>query len=382
MTARRPMSWAGPVLYPAVVVVLVGGAPRAPVALRALGVLLAAVLLVGLARRRSGAALALTLTGATTVAVFSDDRGPGRFLAFLAADVVLGRMVATGTRRPSVLAIAVSAVLQFTAIGALTQGPDDLILTGAIALLAITTCCAAGLLARERREHAAALRGREVAEAVTAERLRIARELHDVVAHSIGIIAIQAGVGARVIETQPTEAREALRVVESTSRETLASLRRTLIALREADSETASGRAQAPAPGLAELDRLVATSAEAGIRVDVHRTGEPRPLPADVDLAAYRIVQEAVTNVVRHAGTRECRVAIDYAKEGLSVEIVDDGQGPATDGRADRSGFGITGMRERVNLLHGRFSAGPRPERGFQVTATLPLTESAGAEAR
>jgi signal transduction histidine kinase len=237
--------------------------------------------------------------------------------------------------------------------------------------------CTVGLLSRERREHAVALRAQEVAEAVTAERLWIARELHDMVAHRIGIIAIQAGVGSRVIQTQPAEAREALRAIEATSRETLSGLRRTLVALRQADPESAaSGQASlAPSPRLADIERLAAATADAGVRVDVRFSGEQRPLPADIDLSAYRIVQEALTNVVRHAGTGHRRVTVDYGDEELSVEVVDDGRGAKNE---LAHGFGLVGMRERVGLLHGHLSAGPRPEGGFRVAAQLPLPKTIG----
>ncbi|RKN43891.1 sensor histidine kinase [Streptomyces hoynatensis] len=231
---------------------------------------------------------------------------------------------------------------------------------------------------QQRRVSAEEARARATERAITAERLRIARELHDMVAHSVGIIAIQAGVGNRVIETQPAEARAALRAIEATSRETLSGLRRTLVALRR--GEPADGREQqppdAPAPGLADLERLAAGARDGGVLVAVRTRGEPRPLPPDLDLAAYRIVQEAVTNVVRHAGTESCQVTVDYGSEDLGLEIVDAGRG--VPGRL-REGFGLTGMRERVGLLHGEFSAGPRPLGGFRVAASLPLAERAGA---
>ncbi|WP_052440926.1 sensor histidine kinase [Streptacidiphilus anmyonensis] len=234
---------------------------------------------------------------------------------------------------------------------------------------------------RTRRIFAAASRAQATEQAITEERLRIARELHDMVAHSIGIIAIQAGVGSRVLDSQPEEARAALQAIEATSRETLSGLRRTLVALRQADPAPGSLLAPlAPAPGLDDVDKLAATTTEAGIRVDVAWHGERRPLPGDIDLSAFRIVQEAVTNVVRHSGARSCRVSIDYGAEQLALEIVDDGRvggplgGPhSTHGSGAGSGFGITGMRERVSLLHGEFGAGPRPEGGFRVTARLPL---------
>lgn len=190
------------------------------------------------------------------------------------------------------------------------------------------------------------------------------------VAHSIGVIAIQAGVGSRVIETQPTQAREALRAIEATSRETLAALRRTLVALRRSDPASV-----APTPGLDGIERLAATTAsDTGVRVDVVWAGERRPLPADIELAAFRIVQEALTNVVRHAHADGCRVGIAYGHRELALEITDDGRGIMQDGAAG-AGFGITGMRERTALLNGRFEAGPRAEGGFRVAAVLPVEQ-------
>ncbi|MFE9452176.1 sensor histidine kinase [Streptomyces sp. NPDC006739] len=376
------MAWAGGVLYLFLLAVLVGAAHRASGTVHAVGSLLAVSLLVGVLRRAPLTALALTLLGAALVVACTPSSGraslvvsyQGQFLSYLAVDLVLGYVVATGTRRASIGAVAVSSTVQTLLVGAFAHG-DNMISVGVIALLAMVASCMVGLLSRERREHAVALRSQEVAEAVTAERLRIARELHDMVAHSIGIIAIQAGMGSRVIRTQPAEAREALRAIEATSRETLSGLRRTLVALRQAEPGGAdpAPASLAPSPGLADLEQLAAATADAGVRVDVCRAGEPRPLPADIDLSAYRIVQEALTNVVRHAGTGHCRVLVDQGQQELSVEVVDDGRGAPGDGPAQ--GFGLVGMRERVGLLHGHLSAGPRPGGGFRVAARLPLPE-------
>ncbi len=379
MTRTRLLTWAGGLLYPFMVLLLVCGAPRVSGTVHAVGSLLAAVLLVGVLRRRPLLALALTLAGSVAVVVVPPTAAraslsltfQGQFLSYLAVDLVLGFIVATCTRRAATVAVTVTLAVQLPLIGGFAHG-DNLTANAVIALLALAASCTVGQLGRERREHATALRAQAVAEAVTAERLRIARELHDMVAHSIGIIALQAGVGGRVIETQPAEAREALRAIETTSRETLAGLRRTLVALRQADQDTGSGAAPlAPAPGLADLDRLAAATADAGVHVEVRRSGRQRPLPAEIDLSAYRIVQEALTNVVRHAGTGRCRVAVDYGSEELSVQVEDDGRGCAGNGSAH--GFGLVGMRERVGLLHGHLSTGPRPEGGFRVTARLPL---------
>ncbi|MEV8394995.1 MULTISPECIES: sensor histidine kinase [unclassified Streptomyces] len=378
------MAWVGGVLYVLAVVLLVGGAPRASGTVHGVGALLAASLLVGVLRRGPVLALALALFGSTAVVVGPPSSAgvdlsasyQGQFMSYLPVDLVLGFIVATRARRASTVAAATSLVVQLLLVGGFTHG-DSLTVNLVITLLAMGAACTVGLLSRERREHAEELRAQEVVEAVIAERLRIARELHDMVAHSIGIIAIQAGMGSRVIRTQPAEAHEALRAIEATSRETLSGLRRTLVALRQADPDAeVSERAPiTPSPGLADLERLAATTADAGVRVDVRRGGEQRPLPADIDLSAYRIVQEALTNVVRHAGTGHCRVTIEYGDGELSVEIVDDGRGATEDGPAH--GFGIVGMRERVALLHGRLSAGPRPEGGFRVAARLPLPDPA-----
>ncbi|MEU3412027.1 sensor histidine kinase [Streptomyces sp. NPDC006658] len=380
MTRTKAMAWVGSASYLLVVALLVGGAPRASGSVHGVGALLAVSLLAGVARRMPLLALAMALFGSTAVVVGPSSSVPeglaasyqGQFLSYLAVDLVLGFIVATCAWRASIVAVAVSFVVQLLVIGAFAHG-DNLTINGVIGLLAMAASCMAGLLSRERREHAVALRAQEVAEAVTAERLRIARELHDMVAHSIGIIAIQAGVGSRVIQTQPAEAREALRAIEATSRETLAGLRRTLVSLRQAERGTTATEQSplAPSPGLADVERLAAATAGAGVRVDVRYSGEQRPLPADIDLSAYRIVQEALTNVVRHASTGRCGVAIHYGDEELVVEVIDDGRGATGNGSAH--GFGLIGMRERVGLLGGHLSIGPRSEGGFRVAARLPL---------
>jgi signal transduction histidine kinase len=238
------------------------------------------------------------------------------------------------------------------------------------AALALTAVVAwlIGNSVRQNRAYAERLTTQAATQAVTAERLRIAREMHDTVAHSIGIIALQAGAAARVTTTQPEAAREAMRAVETEGRETLAGLRRMLVALRAADETPVL-----PA-GLGDVDRLAATTTAAGVRVDVRRRGEPRQLPPDIDLSAFRIVQESVTNVVRHAGTRTCRVTLDYREDELALEVTDEGRGHGT---STDTGFGLAGMRERVALLQGEFTAAPRPEGGFRVAARLPVPAEA-----
>ena len=284
--------------------------------------------------------------------------------------VVLNMAVAylAATRsRPAAAGAAVAALVAQVAAAALyLDGAGASYVNVLVALLlGVVVAWLAGTAVRQRREYGAALLRRAAEEAVTKERLEIARDLHDQVAHSIGVIAIQAGVGRRVIDTQPDEARKALDTIETASRETLAGLRRTLVALRRSDSEAAVTQTS----GLADLDRLVTATDAAGVRARVRTQGEPRVLPPDVDLAAYRIIQEALTNVVRHAHVETCEIVLGYGPEALRIEVTDAGRGGTDSG----AGYGLRGMRERVALFGGELTAGARPEGGFQVSATLPI---------
>jgi signal transduction histidine kinase len=224
----------------------------------------------------------------------------------------------------------------------------------------------------ERTAELERTRAEQARRAVAEERLRLARELHDVVAHSISVIAVQSGVGAHVAQTQPEEAAKALAAIEATSRAALIELRRLLGVLRQ------EGEPQgdlAPAPGLADLDGLLAEMAKAGLGVRLRVEGTPSPLPAGVDLSAYRIVQEALTNVVKHAGPARAQVTIGYRHQEVRVEVSDDGRGvtaPTGDGRA-RVGHGLIGMRERVQVFGGDLEVGPGPVGGFRVAARLPF---------
>jgi len=208
--------------------------------------------------------------------------------------------------------------------------------------------------------------------AVTEERLRLARELHDVVAHAMSVIAVQSGVGAHVADTQPKEAARALGAIEATSRAALEELRRLLGVLRQADEPRGD---LAPVPGLADLEGLLAEVTKAGLAVKLQVNGTRPPLPAGVDLSAYRIVQEALTNVVKHAGSARAQVVVGYGDQDVTVEVIDDGRGAVTsvsDGRAG-TGHGLIGMRERVAAFGGDLEVGPRPDGGFRVAARLPL---------
>jgi signal transduction histidine kinase len=208
--------------------------------------------------------------------------------------------------------------------------------------------------------------------AVTEERLRLARELHDVVAHAMSVIAVQSGVGAHVADTNPQEAARALAAIEATSRAALEELRRLLGVLRQEDEPQG---ALAPVPGLADLDSLLAEVGKAGLAVKLQINGTRPPLPAGVDLSAYRIVQEALTNVVKHAGPARAQVVVGYRDHEVTVEVIDDGRGAVTsasDGRVG-TGHGLIGMRERVQAFGGDLQTGPRPGGGFRVAARLPF---------
>jgi signal transduction histidine kinase len=208
--------------------------------------------------------------------------------------------------------------------------------------------------------------------AVTEERLRLARELHDVVAHAISVIAVQSGVGAHVADTQPAEAAKALVAIEATSRAALEELRRLLGVLRQGSEPQGE---LTPVPGLADLDSLLAEVAKAGLAVRLRVDGTPAQLPAGLDLSAYRIVQEALTNVVKHAGPARAQVKICFRDQDVTVEVTDDGRGvtaPTGDGPVG-VGHGLIGMRERVAAFGGDLEVGPYPGGGFRVAARLPL---------
>ncbi|MGW3230510.1 sensor histidine kinase [Kitasatospora sp. NPDC001095] len=298
--------------------------------------------------------------------------------ALLAVDTALCLITATRPRRSSRAAFALVMAFLMLHIG-MVHGNTVGIFTGThigsadgAALLALVAWLI-GRSVRQNREHAEALSARVAEEAVTAERLRIAREMHDTVAHSLGIVALQAGAARRVIDRRPERAKQALGEIESAGRETLATLRRMLFVLRRADGEASATVPQ----GLADLDRLAGATTAAGVRVEVRRHGEPGPLPPEVDLAAFRIVQESVTNVVRHADVGACVVTVDHRAAGeLSVEVADRGSGS---GEGPGGGFGLAGLRERVALLRGEFEAGPLPGGGFRVAARLPVPVPASA---
>ena len=441
-------------------------------------------LAVALRRRRPVLMLGVLLVSSLVVTALTGLM-VGGLTSFLPVAYVLYLVAAGYERRRDairILAVVYATLLADTILLGLAGGSFSPSAVTPVALCVIIAWTI-GYSVRQRRRYAVRLQDEAASKAVAQERLRIARELHDVVAHSMSVIAVQAGYGQYVIDSQPGDARTALGAIQATSREALYEMRQMLGALRQADEGEAqtpalspesgssdgsgvgsaagagsgaggsgsgsgtgagagigrsggspSGGAGAPlfpAPGLADLDRLVSRTASAGVQVEVKRLGQPRDLPASIDLSAYRIVQEALTNVVKHAQTSFCQVMIGYGDEELTIVVSDNGAGvpvqemagagmvhhatgsrngstlPARNGSSARGvatltgagtrrddslaadygfdrdaasghgapggGHGIIGMRERVTLLGGDFSAGPLPGYGFKVSARIPL---------
>jgi signal transduction histidine kinase len=472
----------------------------------AIGLLMAGCVFIPVALRRRAPVLAFG--GLLILAVLFGDMATGLMfpgaavtavsLVFLSAAYVLYTVTVTSSRRTGGAALALAlALLVFiggTSHNRSEGAPAELVPVGLASVIAWMT----GYSVRQRRLYVVRLQHQAASSAVADERLRIARELHDVVAHSMSVIAVQAGYGQYVIDDSPDGAREALGAIQVTSREALDEMRRMLGVLRQqdvtpapgpadawraggdgdpgpasgvagwsagtglgsADAVTASGGVGgngvgggpagqaagagpgfgrggsaplAPAPGLANLDRLVKRTCSAGVRVILEVYGNARPLPAGLDLSAYRIVQEALTNVVKHAGSgARCTVHLGYDEGVLAIRVTDDGgssttlpryggltvvgqqedagvnapadlaaqadgvtaaAGPARSGHGTvggwrgpseppaTAGHGIIGMRERAHLCGGKFSARPLAEGGFQVTASLPLPATPRAEA-
>ena len=214
--------------------------------------------------------------------------------------------------------------------------------------------------------------------AVAEERARIARELHDGVAHNLSVMIVQAGAERREVAKERPETAEVLETIEQTGRQAMAEMRRLLGMLRRSDDELAL----APQPSIDHLDTLVAQVRDAGMPVELSVEGEPRPLPPGVDLSAYRIVQEALTNALKHAGPASARVTVRYGRDELDIEVSDDGTAPpaenANGARAPSGGgHGLVGMRERVALFGGDLAAGHRRDGGYAVKARLPIERSA-----
>jgi signal transduction histidine kinase len=291
----------------------------------------------------------------------------------------IGSLAAARPPRLSVPALA--ALVALTATNFVTASAADTWFAMTIAVVP----WALGEAVRNRR---VAIDG-EARRAVAEERARIAREMHDIIAHSVSVIVVQASAAEDVFDTRPEAARLALRSIEAAGRDALGELRRLLAAVRP----DPDGDPTRPRPGLDQVDTLAEPLRVAGLAVAVRREGSVRELAAGVDLTAYRIVREALTNTLRHAGAARADVTLRYRADSLEIDITDDGRGgvdlgsdprapggPA--GRAGRTGgLGLVGMRERVAMQGGQFDAGPLPAGGFRVRARLPLESSAATGA-
>jgi signal transduction histidine kinase len=330
-------------------------------------------------RRTAPLAVVLAFGGAAMVqeiaggALFAGEPPP---VAALVAGVVA--LYSLGAYAPSDRVAALGAVAGLAGLWAsvLVSGVIDLQSFAFPAGLIVAAPWLAGRAQNARAQREAALREltaqlqreQEQRERLAAsdERARIARELHDVVAHSVGVMVVQAQGARNVLDRDPERARAALQSIEDTGRGALADVRRALGVLRE----PGGGAALAPQPGVEDLDALVDQARGTGLAVEVAVEGASRPLPTGVGLSAYRIVQEALTNTIKHAGAAHVRIAISYGERDLELEITDDGARRAA---ADGAGHGLLGMRERVALYGGDLSAGPRRAGGFAVQARIPI---------
>jgi signal transduction histidine kinase len=333
--------------------------------------LLVAVACLALAWRRRWpvAVLAVSVAAVTVYSLLGFVNG-----AVLIAPILALYAVATQVSvwRAAIAAVATLAVLMPATAA---NNPFGRISGGGFDLIPFMCAAAlfAGIAVANRRAYVASIRDRAEQDArrrLDEERLRIARELHDVVAHTMATINVQAGVAAHVLSTRPEVAAESLQAIKTASKEGLRELRAILNVLRQADDADPTQ----PAPGTAQLGALIDSARRAGLETTYAVTGEPVPLPAAVDLAAYRIVQESLTNAIRHAGPATAAVSLGYDHDKLRIEVTDTGYGqPAGVAAGPGGGHGLAGMRERAAAVGGTVETGPGPGGGFRVAARLPL---------
>ncbi|MEV0700505.1 histidine kinase [Saccharopolyspora sp. NPDC050389] len=324
----------------------------------AIGVgLVAATGLVLVLRRRQPVATLLVAAALTSTYLVLDYTYGPILLALMIAVYSAARHRPPATSAPTALAALLMLLVHIFTSGALPG------LFGVIPGSAwVVVPFAVGLVVRLQREAAARARAETLRQRVDDERLRIAQEVHDVVGHGLAAIKMQADVALHVLPKKPEQAEVALEAISRTSSDALEELRATLAVVRR----TAS---QGPTPGLARLDDLRKRMGEAGVQVQLATTGEPRELPASVDLTGYRILQESLTNVLRHSGDKRASVTLDYAADALVITVTN----PLTGSPGDSGGLGIPGMRQRVAALGGEFAAGPTGDGRFEVHARLPI---------
>ncbi|MGC0415971.1 histidine kinase [Embleya sp. AB8] len=348
--------------------------------------LVATTLAIGLRRPLPWVALGLAVSSALLLVTYAYPKSP--LLGLTLVVFMVGR---TGRDRAATWAL-VGVLGALAVAGVCATSPtspaglrSDVFARLVPIAIALAAACVAGVAARKRQAYEAGLREQieRAAEArveqarrtVVEERLRIAREMHDIVANSMSVIAVQAELGGYIAAARPEEAQPTLASIARTSRSAMVELRHLLGVLRAPDGAGDGPPTPAdlrPTAGLADLDELVVTTARAGVHVDLVVTGRPRPLPPGLELSAYRIAQEALTNVVKHADTDRARVVLTYGERQLTIDASDEGRGRSESG-SPYAGHGLTGMRERVDLCGGTLTAGPRPEGGFRVLARLPV---------
>ncbi|MFD7164671.1 ATP-binding protein [Streptomyces violascens] len=353
------------------------GALRAASAVLVLGVSVPAYVAAGTAGRP---AVALALAVVQAVALWWVVGRPG---AVLAVSALLGTgmwllfpaLSLTGALLGAQLALCVLSALRpvrvsrWWLLGMLALAPlacaggSTLVLVSYV--LAVTLAWTAGQWRRAQQDRLAAETRRAVAE----ERARIAREVHDVVAHTVSVMVIQASAAEDVFTAHPEQARQALRAIEGAGRSALGELR----VLLRTESDEDSGDGRRPPRGLGDLAELAANARAAGLAVELHEEGRAISPPSAVDLAGYRIVQEALTNTLRHAGAGRVRVSVCRDEEAVRIEVSDNGRPGNRSWRSAGSGRGLAGMRERASLLGGTLEAGPGPDGGFEVRAVLPI---------
>ncbi|MEU8991062.1 sensor histidine kinase [Streptomyces sp. NPDC048558] len=347
---------------------------------------------LALLKHRRHPRVAVVVSAACTVTVIA--------LGYLLTPLLLAPVMAalywlaTLTDRPTTRAYGLATMVAVTVAAAISDSMDhlSLLLRTIGPFFWLLLPLAAGNMTRLRRaylqavqaraEHAERTREEEARLRVTEERMRIARELHDVVAHHLALANAQAGTAAHLVLTSPQQSQKILTDLTGTTSSALRELKATLGLLRQnGDPDSAPLE---PSPGLARLPELVSACASAGVTVTVTTTGEPQPLSPGVDLTAFRIVQEALTNVTKHATTEAATVGLSYSDSRLLITVVNDGPaaagaGPAAAGAGPAfgagalHGFGVMGMRERAHSIGGELRAGPRPDGGFEVTTALPL---------
>jgi signal transduction histidine kinase len=348
------------------------------------GIVAYAVLAAGgaslLARRRYPVAILAVTTASALAAVRL-----GAEVVWFALIVAFFTAVLAKKRAAAVASLVICYVVSEWPLWQIGQPGRQKSVGGALGLAAgLVLMLSVAELIRIRSQRAAALarsREEEVLRRAGEERIRMARDLHDVVAHNISVINVQANTALHLMDRQPERARSALTTINDVSKQALIELRSVLGVLRDVDANgVAAGAPRAPTPGLARLGDLLDHAAAAGLVVRVEEEGQRVQLPADVDVAAYRIIQEALTNSARHSGGPTATVRLGYGNDALRVAVEDDGRSRHSDrpaSRPDGSGHGVAGMTERAAALGGMLEAGPRPEGGFSVRAWLPLRDHA-----